>query len=209
VSASSLVTSVPETYNNPVMERFWLACIPLFVAFDVLGLLPMYWTLAQGLSRLERRQAVHQAVIVAFLVALAFLWVSGFLFRAMGIAMSDVLIAGGVILFVLALNDLLRPEKKADVGAEALGVVPLGVPLIVGPAVLTTMLLTRERFGLWATVGAVSLNILLVWVVLQAADRLMERIGRQGTSVISKVSNLLLAAFAVMLVRHGLAAWFP
>jgi len=190
------------------MERFWLACIPLFVAFDVLGLLPMYWTLAQGLSRLERRQAVHQAVIVAFFVALAFLWVSGFLFRAMGIQMSDVLIAGGVILFVLALNDLLRPEKTPCVSAGALGVVPLGVPLIVGPAVLTTMLLTRERFGLWATIGAVSLNILLVWAVLQASDRLMERIGREGTKVISKVSSLLLAAFAVMLVRRGLAAWF-
>ena len=190
------------------MERLWLACIPLFVAFDVLGLLPMYWTLAQGLSRPERRQAVHRAVIVAFFVALAFLWVSGFLFRAMGIQMSDVLIAGGVILFVLALNDLLRPEKTPYGGVEALGVVPLGVPLIVGPAVLTTMLLTRERFGLWATVGAVSVNILLVWAVLQVADRLMERIGREGAKVISKVFNLLLAAFAVMLVRHGLVTAF-
>ena len=109
---------------------------------------------------------------------------------------------------VKALNDLLRPEKTPSVGAEALGVVPLGVPLIAGPAVLTTMLLTRERFGLWATIGAVSVNILLVWAVLQAADRLMERIGRQVTSVISKVSNLLLAAFAVMLVRHGLVTAF-
>ena len=229
------------------MKQVWLACIPLFVAFDVLGLLPMYWTLARGLPRPERRQAVHRAVVVAFFVALAFLWVSAFLFRAMGIHMADVLIAGGVILFVLALGDLLRPEKTPYGGAEALGVVPLGVPLIVGPAVLTTMLLTRERFGLWATVGAVSVNILFVWMALQAADRagtflagdragkilsgegvsprqggategvpraekraadrLMERIGREGAAIISKVFNLLLAAFAVMLVRHGLAAW--
>lgn len=191
------------------MERFWLAFIPLFVAFDVLGLLPVYWGLAQGLPGLQRRQAVHQAIVVAFLVALAFLWVSGFVFRAMGIQMSDVLIAGGVILFVLALRDLLRPEKPPYGAAESIGVVPLGVPLIVGPAVLTTMLLTRERFGLWSTVAALSLNILLTWLVLQAADRLMERLGREGAKVISKVSNLVLAAFAVMLVRQGLVGLFP
>ena len=203
------------------MERFWLAFIPLFVAFDVLGLLPVYWGLAQGLPTSERRQAVHHAVVVAFLVALAFLWVSGCVFRAMGIEMSDILIAGGVILFVLALNDLLRPdgpqgahrpaldvvqEKASSPLSEAIGVVPLGVPLIVGPAVLTAMLLSRERVGLWPTVAALSSNILVTWIVLQVADRLMERLGREGAKVISKVSNLVLAAFAVMLVRQGLAA---
>ena len=191
------------------MERVWLAFIPLFVAFDVLGLLPVYWALARGLPSSQRRQAVHHAVVVAFLVALAFLWVSGFVFRAMGILMSDVLIAGGVILFVLALTDLLRPEKTPYSASEAIGAVPLGVPLIVGPAVLTTMLLLRERFGLWPTVSALSLNILLTWLVLQAADRMMERLGREGAKVVSKVSNLVLAAFAVMLIRQGLTLAIP
>jgi len=190
---------------NPIVERFWLVFIPLFVAFDVLGLLPLYWALAQGLPGEQRRQAVHNAVLVAFLVALAFLWLSGLIFRAMGIQMSDVLIAGGIILFVLALNDLLRPEKTAYGSIEAIGVVPLGVPLIVGPAVLTTLLLSRQRYGLWPTLWALSLNILMSWVVLQTADRLMGCLGRDGARVVSKVSGLILAAFAVMLVRQGLS----
>ncbi|MBI3087741.1 MAG: MarC family protein [Candidatus Omnitrophica bacterium] len=188
-----------------VMERFWLAFIPLFVAFDAPGLLPLYWVLSQGLPGPQRRQAVHNAVLVAFLVALAFLWVSGAVFRFMGIQMADVMIAGGVILFALMLSDLLHPEKALFGSLEAIGVVPLGVPLIVGPAVLTTVLLSRERYGLWPTVAALSCNILVTWVVLQGADRLMERIGRDGAKVISKVFSLVLAAFAVMLVRQGLA----
>ena len=187
-----------------ILERFWPAFIPLFVAFDAPGLLPLYWTLSQGLPAAQRRQAVHNAVLVALLVALAFLWVSGVVFRFMGIQMADVMIAGGVILFALTLNDLLHPEKAQLGSLEAIGVVPLGVPLIVGPAVLTTLLLSRQRYGLWPTVAAVSLNILVTWLVLQGADRLMERIGRDGAKVTSKVFSLVLAAFAVMLIRQGL-----
>jgi multiple antibiotic resistance protein len=188
------------------VDRFWLAFIPLFVAFDAPGLLPLYWALSQGLPAPQRRQAVHNAVLVAFLVALAFLWVSGVVFRFMGIQMADVMIAGGVILFALTLNDLLHPEKAQLGSLEAIGVVPLGVPLIVGPAVLTTVLLSRERYGLWPTVAALSLNVLTTWLVLQGADRLIERIGRDGAKVLSKVFSLVLAAFAVMLVRQGLLA---
>ena len=192
------------------MERFWLAFIPLFVAFDVLGVLPVYWGLAHGLSESERRRAVDDAILVAFCVALAFLWVSGFIFRAMGIDMADLLIAGGIILFMLALNDLIHADKTTVSGsAEAIGVVPLGVPLIVGPAVLTTVLLTRQRYGLWSTVAAVTLNVLIVWGILHAANRVMRWLGPGGARVISKVFNLVLAAFAVMLVRQGLMSIWP
>ena len=182
-----------------------LAFIPLFVAFDVLGVLPVYWNLSQGLPPPQRRQAVDRAMLVAFIVALAFMFVSGYLFLLMGIQVSDVMIAGGLILFALAIADVLNPEKRQSLGVEAIGVVPLGVPLIVGPAVLTALLLTRQRYSLWPTLGALSLNILLTWGVLLLSDWLMDRMGRDAAKVISKVSSLLLAAFAVMLVREGVS----
>jgi len=191
------------------MERFWLAFIPLFVAFDVVGVLPVYWGLAHGLSSSQRRQAIDSAILVAFCVTLAFLWVSRLIFQVMGLQMADLLIAGGIILFMLALNDLLHAEKTQYSSAEAIGVVPLGVPLIAGPAVLTTVLLSRERYGLWPTVWAVSFNVLLMWLVLQAAERVMGWLGQDGARVISKVFNLILAAFAVMLIRQGLMTFWP
>lgn len=191
------------------MERFWLSFIPLFVAFDAIGLVPIYWSLAHRLPSDERRLAVHQAVLVAFIVTLAFLWLSGLVFEAMGLQMSDLLIAGGIILFVLSLNELLHPEKTQYAEAESIGAVPLGVPLMAGPAVLATALLLRERYGLWPTVGALAANTLVMWATLQVAERVMARLGQRGAMVVSKVFSLVLAAFAVMLVREGLTLMWP
>ena len=195
-----------------MLGRFWLAFIPLFVAFDVIGLLPVYWSLAQGVPSSQRRQMVHVAVMVAFFVSAVFLVGSRLVFQTLGIGLADVLIAGGIILFVLMMNDLIRPEKTFAGfagSADSLGAVPLGVPLIAGPAVLTTILLVREQLGWRPTLAALSLNVLLIWLVLEYAERLMGWLGPTGSRVLSKVAALLLAAFAVMLVRHGVVEIWP
>ena len=195
-----------------MLESFWVAFIPLFVAFDVIGLLPVYWALAQGVSASQRRQMVHVAVMVAFFVSATFLVGSRWVFTRLGIGLPDVLIAGGVILFMLMMNDLIRPEKTFGGfagSADSLGAVPLGVPLITGPAVLTTILLVREQLGWRPTLAALSLNVLIVWGMLEQAERLMGWLGPTGSRVLSKVASLVLAAFAVMLVRHGVLAVWP
>ncbi|MBI3324472.1 MAG: MarC family protein [Candidatus Omnitrophica bacterium] len=186
------------------MERFWLAFIPLFVAFDAPGLLPMFWNLSQGLSSEQRQQAIHKAAVVACLVGPSFLLISEWIFGALGIQLADVMVAGGVVLFVLALNDLLHVEKsKTGLGSE-LGAVPLAVPLMVGPAVLTTLLLVRKQYGVWLTWATFNLNLLITWAVLLTSETLMKWVGREAAAVISKVAGLVLAAFGVMLIRQGI-----
>ena len=195
-----------------MLERFWLAFIPLFVAFDVIGLLPMYWALAHDVSASQRRQMVHVAIMVAFFVSAGFLVGSRWVFQTLGIGLADVFVAGGIILFVLTITDLIHPEKTFGGFAgsiDSLGAVPLGVPLIAGPAVLTTSLLVREQLGWRPTLAALSLNVLIVWAVLERAERLMNRLGPTGSRVLSKVASLLLAAFAVMLVRRGVQTMWP
>jgi len=195
-----------------MLERFWLAFIPLFVAFDVIGLLPVYWALAHEVPASQRRQMVHVAVMVAFFVSMVFLVGSRWVFQMLGIGLADVLVAGGIILFVLMMNDLVRPEKTFGGfagSADSLGAVPLGVPLIAGPAVMTTILLVREQLGWRPTLAALSLNVLIIWLALEQAGRLMGALGPTGSRVLSKVASLLLAAFAVMLVRHGVLAIWP
>ena len=101
------------------MDLFWLAFIPLFVAFDGVGLLPLYWALSHRLTASQRRRAVTEAVMTAAIVAVAFLLVSRFVFSLMGLTVSDVMIAGGLILIVLCLRELLLPEKPAiGIGAD-------------------------------------------------------------------------------------------
>ena len=190
-----------------MLERFWLAFIPLFVAVDALALVPLYWGLAERVPRAQRWQAVHQAALVAWLVGLIFLVGSGWVLSALDMTMADVLIAGGLTLFALAVNDLIHPEQARAIDATEFGIVPLGVPLIVGPAVLTTLLLLRQRHGVWITAMAFNLNILLAWAVLLGAESMAKWMGHDGAKVVSKVANLILAAFAVKLVRQGLTVW--
>ncbi|MBI3320955.1 MAG: MarC family protein [Candidatus Omnitrophica bacterium] len=186
------------------MEQFWHAFLPLCVAFDGIGLLPLFWALAQRLSPRQRQRAVVEAVGTAWLVAVGFLLVSRFVFALMGLAFADIMVAGGSILFVLCLRDLLLPEKPPRASASSPGVVPLGVPLLAGPAVLTTVLLVRDRYGWLVTLIALSANMGVIWVMLRSSEWLMRRLGRDGAQVISKISSLILTAFGVMLIRHGI-----
>ena len=189
-----------------MMDLFWHAFIPLFVAFDVVGLLPVYWGLTQRLSAKERRRSVSEAVATALLVAIIFLLVSRAIFALMGLTLADLMVAGGAILIVLSLRDLLLPDRPPKGRYENPGVVPLGVPLLSGPAVLTTMLLVRDRHGWPITIGALAANMALVFVVLRSSEALMRRLGREGAQVISKIASLVLTAFGVMLIREGVTA---
>ena len=187
-----------------MMERFWYAFIPLFVAFDGVGLVPVFWTLAKRLEPRARRQAATEAVLTALLVAISFLPVSHVVFKLMGLELSDIMIAGGAILIVLCLRELLLQEPPAAGQHDSPGVVPLGVPLLSGPAVLTTVLLVRDQYGWRMTLAALFANMALVWVMLRASEWFMRRLGHEGAEVISKISSLILTAFGVMLIRHGI-----
>ncbi len=186
------------------MDQFWHAFIPLFVAFDAMGLLPLFWGLANRLTAKQRQKAVAEAVTTAFGVTIVFLLVSRFIFALMGLALADVMVAGGLILVTLCLRDLLMPERPPRGTFPSPGVVPLGVPLLAGPAVLATVLLVRDRYGWVVTSWALVANMAVAWVVLRASDSLMRGLGREGAEVISKIASLILAAFGVMLIRHGI-----
>jgi len=190
------------------MDRFWHAFIPLCVAFDGVGLLPLFWGLSQRLSQAQRKRAVTEAVLTAFLVAVVFLVVSRSVFTLMGLELADVMVAGGAILIVLCLRELLLPEKPPKGGYPSPGVVPIGVPLLSGPAVLTTVLLVRDQYGWPTTLAALAANMALVWAILAASGWLMQRLGREGAQIISKISSLILTAFGVMLIRQGITAFF-
>ena len=189
------------------MERFWYAFIPLFVALDAVGLLPVYQGLVRRLNGAQRLRAATDAVVTALGVSIGFLLVSRVVFRLMGLELADIMVAGGVILIVLCLRELLLPEKPGDADTLNPGVVPIGVPLLAGPAVFTTVLLVRDQYGWEVTLAALAANLAVVWLLLRTSEALFQRLGREGSQVISKISNLILTAFGVMLIRQGISAF--
>lgn len=189
------------------MKEFWLCFVPLFVAVDALGVLPMFMSLTGGLSEQKRRRIVMQSVVTAAAVALAFLAVGTWILKLLGITVSDFMIAGGILLFVISMRDLLAVEKSRNlVDPESLGAVPIGVPLITGPAVLTTSILLLNEHGLNPTAPAIIVNILLAGLVFHFSEIIFRFLGKAGAKTVSKLASLLLAAIGVMMVRRGVVA---
>jgi multiple antibiotic resistance protein len=124
-----------------------------------------------------------------------------------GISVSDFQIAGGILLFTIAIVDLIFPEKTRTFPKETMGIVPIGIPLIVGPAVLTLLLMIVHTYGSILTLLCLILNFFVVWLVFGQSHSIMRLIKEGGAKGIGKVSSLLLAAFARMMIRKGLEGW--
>ncbi len=190
------------------MTEFWLCFVPLFVAVDSIGVLPLFTGLIEGLDRRTVNTIIFESILTATLVALSFLAIGTGLFNLLGIRVEDFMIAGGCLLFVFSLTDLLTSGKtRREVDPESLGAVPLGVPLLVGPAVLTTCVLLLNEHGIMLTAAAIMVNLGLAGVFFWFAAPIMRLLGRAGSKTVSKIASLLLAAIAVMMVRRGLVAF--
>src|SRR3989338_9876481 len=111
-----------------MFQDFFLAFVPIFVAVDALGMLPVYLGLTGRMRPTERQRLVRLSIVTALLVALSFLLVGRLVFLWLGITFADFLVAGGAILFILSIRDLLSFEKKIRVSDGSIGVVPLAVP---------------------------------------------------------------------------------
>ncbi len=181
-----------------------LAFVALFVAVDILGLLPLYLSLTGTLGAEDRRRLPWQCALTAGGVGLGFLLVGNTLFQILGVTVGDFQVAGGLLLLVLSVNDLLRGPTGPQEPVQTVGIVPLATPLVVGPAVLTTLLLLVHTHGYGPTLIAYGANMFLVYLALRHA-RLVERmLGKEGSQAAAKVAGLFLAAFGVSLVRRGL-----
>lgn len=185
-------------------KNILLAFIPIFVAVDAVGVLPIFVSLTEGMRRDEKTKTITQSVLTALLLAVGFVFLGKAVFKVLGITIGDFMIAGGAILFCLAITDIINPVKKQRIPGQQLGAVPLGTPLIVGPAVLTTSMVIISQYGLVATLISVVVNILLAGIIFSASSVLIKVLGDAGSKALSKVMSLLLAAIATMLIRKGL-----
>lgn len=178
--------------------------IPLFVAIDIVAVLPIFLSLTQGYSVEGQKRAVRESVITALLVGIVFIAMGEVIFRILGITNDDFKIAGGLVLLVFAILDLIRRDEIPRKAAGNLGIVPLGVPLIVGPAVLTTLIVLVDHYGVAVTVVSFLMNLMIVWIVLRKSAAVVAVLGEGGIIALSKVMALLLASIAVMMIRIGM-----
>jgi multiple antibiotic resistance protein len=188
--------------------RKFLECfIPLFVTIDPVGLAAIFLALSRNVPVEKRRRIARQATWTGGIVALLFLFLGRVIFIAIGIGESDFQIAGGLILFIIASRELTQSasQEKSNL-PDDFGVVPLGMPLIAGPATIATLLVISQSVGLWMTLLALAINLGLVAAAFAQSERLERLVGHTGLRAVSKIIALLLAAIAVHIVRRGFLA---
>ncbi|MCL4542208.1 MAG: MarC family protein [Deltaproteobacteria bacterium] len=183
-----------------------LALIPLFVAIDIFGVLPIYLDFVKDIALIEEKKIRKNSLITAFSVGIGFLLVGKSLFAVMGISIYDFEIAGGILLLIISINNLIseKPKMFALSRQADLGVVPIGVPLIVGPGVLTTLLILTGIYGYLVTTISFIINLLIVYAVLRNTRIILKYLGKTGSNAAGKLAALLLAAYAVMMMRVGI-----
>jgi len=199
-----------NNHMTNILQPYLLSFIPIFVAVDALGNIPLFASLVQGATKKQKHKIVIDSVTTATAMAVLFMFVGKWTLNMIGITIPDFQIAGGALLFVIALKLLLPGSSKSallDGHDKDIGVFPLGTPLITGPAVLTTTLMMLDTFGVVATFISLVLNMIIVWFTLTKSDIIMSLIGISGTRAFAKVMYILLAAIGVMMIRRGIISF--
>lgn len=180
-----------------------LSFIPIMVALDAPGMLPLYVAMTEGIEKHERRTIVRQSILTALLITIGFMFLGQAVFHALGILVEDFMIAGGIVLLIIAVSEIVRAGERKILISPTIGVVPFGTPLIAGPAMLTTTLVLVGTYGYLPVILSLVVNILLAWAIFAQADRIIRIIGISGSRAFAKIAALLLAAIAVKLIRSG------
>ncbi len=189
--------------------------VTLFLVINPFGVIPAYLALVGGLRAKAQRRIAINSVLVAFVVLVFFLFAGGFLLEQLHVPLRGFQIAGGIVLFIVALEMLHGEDhvstSKAD-GHLALAVFPLAIPKIAGPAAMLTIILITDddRYnivGKLGTVAMLSLVLIIQLAVLLAAVPIARLLRQTGAGVISRVMGLLLAALAVSTTLGAIADW--
>lgn len=195
---------------------FITAFVTMFVVIDPIGLAPLFVALTQGMTTAARRRIALRATVIGILILLAFAAFGEALLSFIGISMPAFRVAGGILLFLTALDMLFerrtkRREDKQEEDHDDPSVFPLAIPLIAGPgAIASVILLMGQRPGVEGAalvLGATGIVMLIVMAFFLASGMIERALGKTGVTVVTRLLGMLLAALSVQFVLDGLSAF--
>jgi multiple antibiotic resistance protein len=195
------------------------AFLTLFVIVDPVGLSSLFLGVTASHSARRRRNTALRAVLIALGILIVFMFGGGPLLKYLGVSVDAMLIAGGLLLFKLSFDMVLaRRERQTDVEEEEahhrddVAVFPLAIPLIAGPGAFATILVlgnvSRDLDYTAVLIGALVAVLFIVYVGFRLADPIHRVLGDTGTSVVTRVLGIILAAVSVQMVIDGVTSVF-
>jgi multiple antibiotic resistance protein len=201
--------------------------VTLFSILDPFAAIPLFLLLAGDRSRAERHNIARTAALAVFVILLVAGFSGDLILRFLGASLPAFQVGGGIVLFLMALsmiNAQMSPQQhtpaeqaeaadKVSDGRTAVGVVPLAMPLLVGPGSISATIIYMERGTGWQHKGlsvvVLAVICVAIWVVLQLARPIGDRLGQTGINILNRIFGLLLAAVAVQIFANGLRGLFP
>jgi multiple antibiotic resistance protein len=201
-----------------VIELYLSALVTFFVVIDPPGCAPIYAGLTHGATPAHRRSMAIRAVVVAAIILFVFAAVGEAMLKALGVSLSAFRIAGGIMLFLIALEMVFekRTERREDRAAkiaqspevEDVSIFPMAMPMIAGPgSIASVMLMMSRNHGfekVSVVIAALATILALTLVALLAAGPLMRLLGARIEAVITRILGVLLGALAVQFVIDGI-----
>jgi multiple antibiotic resistance protein len=193
------------------------ALVGIFVIVNPFGNVPLFISLTQKLTPVERKNAIVKSVVIATAILLVFALIGKVLFDMLNVTLDSLRIAGGLLLLAIAFDMLMgrSPASKieAEEERESVAVTPMATPLLAGPGAMTTVMVLMNEAGAPALKGSVMLAILLAmaasFVILINCDRVYNAIRKDGARVLTKIMGIVLATIAVEMAANGLIHAFP
>ncbi len=195
------------SFDVESLYLFLSAFVLLFSVLNVVGSAPIFLTLTGGLKR-DRRKIATYSVIIAMIILLIFAYVGLAVFQFLGITINDFKIAGGIILFIVAFQQLMgKFAVTTTPAAEEIAAFPIATPLLAGPgAISTVIIISSPPFTPILATLVILLNCLIAWVALIRSEMIYSILGSTGAKVLTRIMGLLIAAIAISFIRAGIEA---
>jgi multiple antibiotic resistance protein len=228
-SLISLAVSGPLNFMNSInVQDLLTSTIALFVVMDPIGVIPLYVSLTRNMPYNERKVISSNAIITAGILLLVFAIAGTTILSIFGVTISSFLIAGGILLFIVAIELLTRgewtfgnpravsntrkksldaannpiPDTESSHGGES-GVVPLAFPLLAGPGAITSVMISYQSNGLLISILSIAIVIGLTFMILRIAESINRLLGQRGSMIITRVFAVIVAAIAVQYIIQG------
>jgi multiple antibiotic resistance protein len=192
------------------------AFVAIFAIVNPIGNIPFFVTLTQGYSPKEKKDVIMKVVIVAIAVLVIFGLIGNYIFMLFGITIPAFGIAGGILLLSIAFSmlhgqkprtKLTQQDKEEALAREAVGIVPLGIPMFAGPGAITTIMIYMSRqtgvFDMFAVFASIFATMAVSFILLTYSDGIFSKMGRMGALAISRIMGLILAAIAIQFIIDG------
>jgi multiple antibiotic resistance protein len=201
--------SVPNTVGYDTLK----STIALFVVIDPIGTVPLFIALTEKMGTKERKAVSKTAIITSGVLLVLFAVAGTQILAIFGITIFSFMIAGGILLFIVAIELLTHGIWRFGASGGNLttgesGVVPLAFPLLAGPGAITSVIISFQTAGLIVTILSIAIVIGITYVILQSINSIYRLLGRRGSMIITRVFAVFIAAIAIQYIIEGVKRLF-